>query len=60
MPLLDPLALVGTTVSEKYEIEGFPTVIVLDAEGKVLKKDVGYSGANAKDYVAELKKLKKK
>ena len=47
-------------LSEKYEIEGFPTVIVLDAEGKVLKKDVGYSGANAKDYVAELKKLKKK
>lgn len=47
-------------LSEKYDIEGFPTVIVLDADGKVLKKDVGYSGASAKDYVAGLAKLKKK
>ena len=47
-------------LSEKYEIEGFPTVIVLDADGKVLKKEVGYSGGNAKDYVAGLEKLKKK
>lgn len=47
-------------LSEKYEIEGYPTVIVLDGDGKQLKKDVGYSGASAKDYVAGLKKLKKK
>lgn len=46
-------------LAKKYEIEGFPTVIVLDAQGKQLSKQVGYSGTSAKDFVAELEKLKK-
>lgn len=43
----------------KFEIKGFPTVIVLDAEGKEVFKKVGYGGTPAKDYVADLAKLKK-
>jgi protein disulfide-isomerase len=46
-------------LARKFGIEGFPTVIVLDANGKQLYKDVGYSGASAKDFVANLQKLKK-
>jgi protein disulfide-isomerase len=46
-------------LSDKFNIEGFPTVIVLDASGKQLKKMVGYEDSQtAKDFVAELKKLK--
>jgi protein disulfide-isomerase len=45
-------------LSDKFSIEGYPTVIVLDASGKQLKKMVGYDGQTAKDFVAELKKLK--
>jgi thioredoxin-related protein len=46
-------------LAAKYEIEGFPTIIVQDAEGKTLSKEVGYPGLDAKDYVAKLKKLVK-
>jgi len=46
-------------LAKKYEIEGYPTVIVLDAQGNQLTKKVGYSGETAKDFVAELEKLKK-
>jgi thioredoxin-related protein len=43
----------------KYGVEGLPTVIVLSSDGKQLKKDVGYSGAGTKEFIADLEKLKK-
>ena len=46
-------------LAKKYEIKGYPTVIVLDGEGKELFKEVGYGGTTAKDYVAKLAKAKK-
>lgn len=46
-------------LSEKFNIEGYPTIIVLDASGKEVFKEVGYGGTSAKDYVAKLAKLKK-
>lgn len=45
-------------LSQKFSIEGFPTVIVLSSSGKELKKMVGYDGQSAKEFVAELQKLK--
>jgi protein disulfide-isomerase len=46
-------------LSDKYHIEGYPTVIVLSGDGKELKKIVGYDeGKSAKDFIAELQKLK--
>jgi protein disulfide-isomerase len=45
-------------LSSKFNIEGFPTVIVLSSDGKELKKIVGYDGQSAKEFVAELAKLK--
>lgn len=47
-------------LAKKHDIDGYPTVVVFDSEGKQLSKKVGYSGASAKDYVAELAKLKEK
>ena len=46
-------------LSQKYNIEGLPTIIVLSSDGKELKKTAGYGGQSAKDFVAELEKLKK-
>ena len=46
-------------LAKKYEVKGYPTVIVFDSQGKQLSKKVGYDkSTTAKDYVAELKKLK--
>ena len=48
----------NVALQSKYHVEGYPTVIVLSSEGKELKKAVGYDGQSAKDFVAELQKLK--
>ena len=54
----EELKKANEALSQKYSIEGFPTVIVLSSDGKELKKKVGYGGESAKDFVAELEKLK--
>ncbi len=47
-------------LSQKFGIQGFPTVIVFDGEGKELNRQVGFGGGSAKDYIAKLDGLKKK
>lgn len=56
----EQLKKVNRELAKKYEIDGYPTVIVFDSNGKQVDKKVGYSGAGAKEYVAELKKMKDK
>ena len=58
-PLSDEIKAANKALGAKYGIKGYPTVIVLDAEGKELFRKVGYGGTPAADYVAELAKLKK-
>ena len=43
-------------LSKTYGIRGFPTVLILDAEGKVLAK-TGYQRGGPEAYVAHLKEL---
>jgi len=43
-----------------FAITGYPTIVVLDANGKELAKEIGYGGASAADYVAKLKQQLKK
>jgi len=50
------LAESNARLAEKYNIEGFPTIIVLNAAGEIVHRDVGYSGKNAKAYTANLQK----
>jgi thioredoxin-related protein len=47
-------------LSEKFNIEGYPTVIVVDGDGRELSKTVGYSGEKPKEFIAGLEKAKKK
>ncbi len=46
-------------LAKKFGITGYPTVVVLDGSGKEVFKKVGYGGTPAKEYVADLAKLKK-
>ena len=43
-------------LSKKHNIEGFPTVIVFDGDGKEVHRAVGFSGQAAAGYVVSLKK----
>lgn len=45
----------NSALEEKYKIEGFPTVIVLDKDGKVAFEHGGYRG-DAKEYLSKLLK----
>jgi thioredoxin-related protein len=46
-------------LAKKYGVQAFPTVIVLDGEGKELNKQEGYGGESAKEFVENLEKIKK-
>jgi protein disulfide-isomerase len=45
-------------LQEKYKIEGFPTVIVLNGDGKKVG-ELGYEPGGPKPFIANLDKLKK-
>ncbi len=45
-------------LAKQYNVEGFPTLIVLDADGKQVKMFDGYQEGGAKAFIAELDKLK--
>lgn len=46
-------------LQEKYKIEGYPTIIVLNGEGKKVG-EMGYMRGGPKPFIAELDKLRKK
>jgi len=54
----EELKKANEALSQKFNIDGFPTVIVLSSDGKELKRIVGYEGQSAKELVGELQKLK--
>jgi thiol-disulfide isomerase/thioredoxin len=45
---------------EKYKVQGFPTLVIIDAEGKVADLHVGYSPTLRQDVGAAVKRLIKK
>jgi protein disulfide-isomerase len=59
-PQSDELKKANKKLSDRFGIEGFPTVVVLDGSGKQLSKDVGYGGAKPKEFIAKIEALKKK
>ena len=44
------------SLAEKYGIQGFPTVLLLDKNGKVISK-TGYQAGGANKYVSHIKSL---
>ena len=46
-------------LQQKYKIEGYPTIIVLNGEGKKIG-ELGYMPGGPKAFIAELEKVKRK
>lgn len=46
-------------LAQQYEIEGFPTIVVLSADGQKLWRYDGYFPGGAAAFIAELQKLRK-
>jgi len=58
--LSDTLKQQNDALNQQFTIEGFPTLIVLDADGKELGREVGYSpGSGADAVIAKLKSFNK-
>ena len=47
-------------LSKQFGVNAFPTVFVLNSDGKQIHKEEGYGGTSVKEYVATLTKLKGK
>ena len=46
-------------LAKKYGIHGYPTLLVLDGDGKKLSENSGYRGGGAAKYAEQLKEIKK-
>ena len=46
-------------LSKKFNIEAYPTIIVLDSSGKELSRNAGYGGEKAKEFIAKIEAAKK-
>lgn len=57
-PLPTEHAQANERLAEKYKIRGFPTVLVLDGEGKELAR-LGYVEGGPKAFIAQLEKVAK-
>lgn len=58
-PQPDDLKKANNALQNRFDVQGFPTVILLNADGKVLTKQEGYDGANVNDFIAALEKARK-
>lgn len=47
-------------LAQKFNVEGFPTIIVLSPDGHVLDKSTGYGGDTPEQFISHLEQLKKK
>jgi len=47
----------NNTLQDKYKVESFPTVVVLDGDGKELDRMEGYEGDNVTSYIKRLEKI---
>ncbi len=54
----DALKKANNALQEKYKAEGFPTIVVLNGEGKVVWRQVGYMPGGPEAWISKLKSLK--
>ena len=54
-PLDEKVELANRALAEQYEIESFPTVLVLDGDGAVLHREEGFGNKNAQTHTTDLK-----
>ena len=57
--LTDEVKAQNNALKEKFAIRGFPTVVMLDGEGKELARWVGYGSGGPAELIAKIDALKK-
>ncbi len=50
----------NAVLKDQYTIEGYPTLVVLDKNGKEIGRQVGYSEGGPEAFIARLEAFKKK
>jgi protein disulfide-isomerase len=55
----DDLKKANTALKTKYKINGFPTLVVLDQNGKEIGRQVGYAEGGPKAFIGKLENYKK-
>jgi thioredoxin-related protein len=56
-PQNDALKAANAALKDKYKIEGFPTFVLLDTDGKELGRQVGYAPGGPEAFIAKLGKF---
>ena len=59
-PQSDDLKKANSKLQSKYGVSGFPTLVVLNSEGKEVWKQVGYMEGGPKAWIGKLDAAKKK
>ena len=59
-PQSDELKAANKALGEKYNVDGYPTFIVLNADGKELGRQVGYAPGGPEAFIAQLQGFSKK
>jgi thioredoxin-related protein len=57
-PQPDDLKKANAALNDKYKVEGYPTLIVLDKDGKEIGRQEGYASGGPKAFIAKLEKFK--
>ena len=55
-PQSEAVSKANEALKNKYQVDGFPTIIITDADGKELKRMEAYVGKNPKQFIEELEK----
>jgi thioredoxin-related protein len=56
-PQSDALKAANAALKDKYKIEGFPTYVLLNADGKEIGRQVGYAPGGPEAFIAKLEKF---
>jgi len=54
------LKTANSALKTKYKISGFPTLVVLDQDGKEIGRQVGYAEGGPTAFIAKLEEFKSK
>jgi protein disulfide-isomerase len=57
-PQTEEVKKANEQLSDKFRVEGFPTLILLNADGKELWREVGYASEKPADLINKLDKNK--
>ena len=58
--LADDLKKANAALNKKYDVHGYPTLVVLDKAGKEIGRQVGYAAGGPQAFIAKLEKFRAK